>query len=91
MYNLFYRIYEKVTRAVNCSNDLPVWWPGKPMEPLEREARHFKVLASTTMGSSKYQTKTAQFREREREREGGREREQFILHSISSAMEPNCR
>uniref|UniRef100_B9IAS8 Uncharacterized protein n=1 Tax=Populus trichocarpa TaxID=3694 RepID=B9IAS8_POPTR len=28
-------------------------------------------------------------REREREREG--EREQFILHSISSAMEPNCR
>jgi len=45
------------------------------MEPLEREARHFKVLASTTMGSSKYQTKTAQFRERERERGLKRERE----------------
>ncbi|KAL9384647.1 hypothetical protein Peur_021657 [Populus x canadensis] len=36
-----------------------------------------------------HQTKTAQLREREREE--CRERELFILHSISSAMEPNCR
>jgi len=31
------------------------------------------------MGSSKYQTKTAQFREREREREGERESSSYFI------------